>query len=60
MRAFVFRVAEYIPPRPVFARKTGGSKKVSCHRDHLIRFFKNHLATLPAILHAMLYRGSAP
>lgn len=24
-----YRVAEYIPPRPVFARKTGGSKKVT-------------------------------
>ena len=26
------RVAEYIPPRPVFARKTGGSKKVTPDR----------------------------
>ena len=25
------RVAEYIPPRPVFARKPGGSKKVTTY-----------------------------
>lgn len=30
------RVAEYIPPRPVFARKPGGSKKVTT--DVRLRF----------------------